>query len=218
MIKEIKKAIFKVLLIVLILCVFQMNAFSRLILNGTEAAFHQPEQTEIERYVMEGAGYFLKSHSDTLLLLNKIELSDLNGVDYSELQQLAADALTNMQNAKATYFSLTQIADTALYEQTVIDLLPVFNYNSFQQAKDLNSVTFGRAEAYLGAGDVRGIYHKILSDTQTIIDKLSVVKSAVDTGLLPETSDLWRLNQSYSETQLLGQYVAEVFYDITGKN
>ena len=73
-------------------------------------------------------------------------------------------------------------------------------------------------ETYLGTGDVRGIYHKILSDSQVIIDKLTVVKSVIDTGSLPETSDLWRLNQLYSDTQLLGQYAAEVFYDITGKN
>ncbi len=216
--KEMKSAILKGLLVVFILCVFQMNAFSRLVFNGTPEGFVGPDQPVIEGYVVEGAGYFLKSRSDTLLLFNKIELSDLNGVNYAELQQLVDNALANMQNAKAKYTSLTQIADTALYDQTIIDRLSGFDYYTFQQAKGLNSVIFGQVEAYLGTGDVRGIYHKILSDTQAIVDKLTVVKSAIDTGTLPGTSDLWRLNQSYSDTQLLGQYAAEIFYDITGKN
>lgn len=218
MIKGIKLAILKVLSVVLILSVFQVNAFSRFILNGVTASFVEQDQPVIEGYVMEGAGYFLKSHSDTLLLLNQIELSDLNGVDYVELQQLVDNALTNMLNAKAEYTSLTQIADTALYDQTVVDQLPAFGYYSFQQAKGLNNGILGQVEDYLGNGDVRGIIHKILLDTQVIIDKLVDVKSVIDTGSLPETSDLWRLNQFYSDTQLLGQYAAEVFYDITGKN
>ena len=218
MIEKKKVAILEVLLGVFVLCAFQMDAFPRFILNGGAASFEEQAQPVIEGYVAEGAGYFLKSHSDTLLLLNKIELSDLNGVDYTELQQLVDNALYNMQNAKTKYTSLTQIADTALYEQAVIDQLLTFDYYSFQQAKGLNGIIFDQVGTYLGTGDVRGMYHKILSDTQEIIDKLTVVKSIIDSGTLPETASLWRLNQSYSDTQFLGQYAAEVFYDITGKN
>lgn len=217
MIKQKKTAILKVLLGVLVLCVFQMNAFSRIILNGSPEGFEGPEQPVIEGLVIEGAGYFLESQSDTLLLLNKIELSDLDGVDYAELQLLVNNALTNMENAKGKYTSLTQIADTTPYDQTVIDQLTAFDYYSFQQANDLNSVIFGEMETYLGSGDIRGLYHKILSDTQTIIDKLTVVKAGLDAGTIPVTSDLWRLNQSYSDTLFTGQYAAEVFYEITGK-
>jgi len=217
MIERKKVANLKVLLGVFVLSAFQMIAFPRFILNGGAASFEEQDQPAIEGYVAEGAGYFLKSHSDTLLLLNKIELSDLNGVDYAELQQLVDNALYNMQNAEANYTFLTQTADTAIYEQAVIDQLLAFDYYSFQQAKGLNGIIFDQVETYLGTGDVRGIYHKILSDTREIIDKLTVAKSIIDSGTLPETASLWRLNQSYSDTQFLGQYAAEVFYDITGK-
>ncbi|MDQ1353990.1 MAG: hypothetical protein QG657_4299, partial [Acidobacteriota bacterium] len=144
--------------------------------------------------------------------------SDLNGVDYAELQQLVESALTNMVNAKAKYSSLTQIAETTAYEQTVIDLLTTFDYYSFQQTYGLNSVIFNQTATYLETGDIRGLYDKILSDTQAIIDKLTSIKSVIDAETLPETSYLWRLNQSYTDTLLVGQYAAEVFYDITGKN
>jgi hypothetical protein len=212
-----KSLILKVFPVVFALSVFQMNGFSRFILNGSPESFTEQAQPEIEGYVMEGAGYFLKSQSETLLLLNKIELSDLNGVDYAELQQLVESALANMVNAKAKYSALTQIADTTAYEQSVIDLLKTFDYYSFQQTYGLNSVIFNQTAAYLETGDVRGLYDKILSDTQTIIDRLSFVKSVIDAETLPDTSYLWRLNQSFSDTLFVGQYAAEVFYDITGK-
>ena len=215
--KKKKLAILKVFLGVFVLCVFQMNVLSRFILNGTSDGFEDAEQTVIEGYIIEGAGYFLKSQSDTLLLLNKIELSDLDGVDFTELQKLANDALMNMVNAKAKYVLLTQTANTAPYKQTIIDQLKSFDYCTFKQEKDLNSVIFEKVEAYLVLGDIRGIYQKILIDTETIIDKLTSIKSIVDTGRLPATSDLWRLNQNYSETLFLGQYAAEIFFEITGK-
>lgn len=213
-----KLSILKAFLGVLALCVFQMNAFSRFILNSTSEGFAESDQPAIEGYVIEGAGYFLKSYSDLLLLMNKIELSDMYGVDYAELQQLVNSALSNMENSREKYTSLTQIADKAPYKQTVIAQLTAFDYNSFGQAKELNGVITGKMETYLGFGDVRGIYHKILTDTQAIIDKLIIVRSAVDTGILPVTSDLWRLNESYLDTLFLGQYAAEIFYNITGKN
>jgi hypothetical protein len=218
MIEKMKTAILKVFLGVLVLYVFQMNAFSRFMLNGTSKGFEETEQTIIEGYVIEGAGYFLKSQSETLLLLNKIELSDLNGVDFTELQKLVKSALMDMANAKSEYILLIQAVNTAPYKQTVIDQLKSFEYYAFQQVKDLDSVIFEKMETYLVSGDIRGIYQKILMDTQTIIDKLTTVKSNIDMGTLPSNSDLWRLNQSYFDTLFLGQYAAEIFYEISGKN
>lgn len=218
MIKQVSTAILKTLMGILILCVLQMNGFSRLIGNGSSDAFEGAEQTVIEGYVMEGAGYFLKSQSDAFLLLNKIELSDLNGVNYTELKQLVSSTVSAMENAKAKYAALIQTADTTPYRLSIIDRLPTFDYYSFQQSRGLNSVIFNETATYLAAGDVRGLYRKLLSDTQGILDKLNFIKSCVDAGTLPATSYLWRLNQTYAETFLFGQYTAEIFYDITGKN
>lgn len=218
MIKHSKLAVLKVLMGVLILCVFQMYGFSRFMLNGTDEAFTEQQQPVIKSYVMEGAGYFLKSQADTLLLLNKIELSDLNGLNYTELQQLLNNAIINMENARAKYTALTQTADTATYQASIIDRLTIIDYYSFQQTNGLNSVIFNQAVSYFNSGDIRGLYHKILSDTQAILDKLTFIKSYIDTNTLPQTSYFWRLNQSYSDTLLSGQYAAEIFYNITGKN
>ncbi|MCU0288919.1 MAG: hypothetical protein MUF15_21305 [Acidobacteria bacterium] len=218
MIKQFSFAVLKVLTGVLVFCILQINGFSRLIGNGTSAAFDESGQTVIESYIIEGAGYFLKSQSDTLLLLNKIELSDLNGANFTELQQLVNNSITAMENATAKYSILIQTTDNTPYRSSIIDRLPSFDYNSFQEARGLNSVIFNQTLNYLANGDIRGFYRKLLSDTQDILDKLFFIKSNIDAGTIPPTSYLWRLNQSYANTFLFGQYAAEIFYDITGKN
>jgi hypothetical protein len=127
------------------------------------------------------------------------------------------NTIAHVTNAKTKYHDLTQMADAAPYDQSFITELVNFDYVSLQQAKSLNSVIFNQVETYLSAGDIRGIFHKTLADTQQILDLLIPIKSAVDAETLPGTEDLWRVNQSYSETQLTGQYAAEVFSAVTGK-
>lgn len=209
MTKQTKSAILKVFLGILILSLFNLGAFSRVIHNGSGGAFPEPDRSTIEVYVIEAAGYFLKSNSDALLLANKIELSDIYGVDYSELQQIISSTIMNMENAKTTYTELTRIADNTPYAPTVINKLLNFRYS--------NNLKANRVETYLSAGDVRGLYHKMISDTQGILDQLMFIKSSIDAGTIPETSYLWRLNQSYYKTLLFGQQAAETFFHITGK-
>lgn len=217
MIKKNNSVILKLLLGVFVLFLFNNHVFTKLVHNGAKKGFEEPESTIIQGYVIEAAGHFLESHSDFLLFLNRIELADLNGVDYSELQSMINNTIANMENAKTKYNELTQIADAAPYDQSFITGLLNFDYASLQQDKSLNSVIFNEVENYLSTGDIRGIFHKTLADTQHILDMLTLIKSAVDAETLPETEDLWRVNQAYSETQLVGQYAAEVFSEVTGK-
>ncbi|MCP5107290.1 MAG: hypothetical protein GY950_28140 [bacterium] len=212
--KQSKSAILKVLVGVCIVVLFSVNAFARLVANGSPKGFVEPERPAIEGLVIEGAGYFLKSHSDTLLFLNKVELSDIQGADFTELQLLIDNAIADMQNAKTKYISLTEIADTAPYDQAFITALLNLDYASFQQNNGLNGVIFSETQTYLSSGDIRGVYHQLLSDTQDILDKLALVKTAVDAETIPEMSYIWRLNQAYSDTLFFGQYAAEVFYEV----
>lgn len=212
-----KTTILKVFLGIFILCFFHMQGMARFIANTSEIAFEEPGSTGIRAYVIEAAGDFLNSQSNFLLFLNKIEMEELNGVDYAELQQVINNAVVHMENARTKYTALTQLADNTPYDQATNTELMAFNYTSFQENKGLNGVIFNEVEAYLIAGDVRGLYHQILGDTQSILDQLNVIKSAVDAEVIPNNSHLWQVNQSYSATLLSGQYAAEVFYDLNGK-
>ena len=212
-----KTAIFKVFLVTFILCLFHMQGIARVIANTSEIAFEEPGSTGIRQYVIEAAGDFLNSQSNFLLFLNKIEMEELNGIDYAELQQVINNAVVHMENARTKYNDLTQLADSTPYDQPTITQLMNFNYTSFQESKGLNSVIFNKGKTYLSCGDVRGLYHQLLADTQSILDQLTVIKSVVDAGVIPENSGLWQVNQSYCETLLFGQYAAEIFYDVAGK-
>jgi hypothetical protein len=161
--------------------------------------------------IIEGAGYFLKSHSDMLLILNKVELSALSGPDYPGMQALMKDALENMEKAGETYKSLIAAAKETPYNPEVITKLMMFDYETFRETNGLNKDIFSRVKNYLVKGDVTGLYVLLESDMVFIIQQLKVIKSSIDTGTFPGISLLWRLNQKYSESLLTGQYIAEVF-------
>ena len=164
--------------------------------------------------IIEGAGYFLKSHSQMLMLLNKVELSERCGADYPGMQLLVKDALDNMQKAGETYKSLVAAAKATPYDPDVIAKLTVFDYDSFREANGLNKDIFSRVKKYLVKGDVTGLYVLLAADMTLIIEQLQAVKTGLDAGTMPVISLLWRLNQKYGESLLSGQYIAEVFKNL----
>ncbi|MCU0288501.1 MAG: hypothetical protein MUF15_19165, partial [Acidobacteria bacterium] len=55
-----------------------------------------------------------------------------------------------------------------------------------------------------------GLDNTILSNMETILKQLYIVKTIVDKDLIPDVSILWRLNQLYMEAHLFGQYMSEI--------
>lgn len=200
-----------------ILVIFGMNSFAMVIANESDSGFAEPQQAGIRELVMQSAGYFLQSQSDIFLFSRKLELSELNGVDYTELLQIIESAVANMEDAVSSYTLLTQSADSAPYDQGINAALLAFNYSSFRESRSLNSVIFGEVENYLNSGDIRGLYHKILLDAEDIRDRLAILKSAVQSETFPGAAGVWQVNESVSTTLLFGQYSAEIFYEILGK-
>lgn len=196
------------------------NAFALIYGNETDGGFEgtggggKTTVTPIRTYVIEGAGYFLGSYSDILVFLNKIELAELKGIDYAELQKIIDNAVTNMREAKETYFDLTQLADVTPYNTDVIEKLTAFDYSAFQRENELNAAVFAEVEGYLGKGDIRGVYHRFLSISDELLTRLNAVKTEIDAYRLPRSGDLWDLNESASLSLLFGQYTAEVFHCI----
>ncbi len=204
----------------MVILLFSSNAFALIYGNETDGGYEgtgnggKTAFVPIRAYVIEGAGYFLSSYSDILVFLNKIELAELKGIDYPELQKIIAGAVTNMQQAKETYFNLTQLADVTPYNTGVIEKLTVFDYSAFQRENQPNGAVFAEVEAYLGKGDIRGVYHRFLSISEELLARLNTVKTEIDANRFPQSRDLWDLNESASLSLLFGQYTAEVFHRI----
>lgn len=222
MMKQVEfKSISKVFLVIIVLFFLTGHVFALVYGNESDKGFDggsgggKSSTPIIRTYVIRGAGYFLSAHSDILLFLDKTELAELDGVDYTELQGIITNALQHMQQAGDTYFNLTQTADITPYNMEVIDQLVQFDYAAFQQEKGLNAVIFADAAAYLSKGDIRGIYHRFLSVCENLLVQLNAIKADIDARRFPQAQDLWNLNQYTGKSLLFGQYTAQVFHQVT---
>ncbi len=222
---QIKKTNQKVILGLLILGLFTFNSYSMVAGNWSECAYRGecdggestsliivPMSTSMRTLIIEGAGYFLDSHSGMQAFLNRVEMSEMNGsMDYNEIREILYQVIEDMEKAREAYYNLKIKADNTPYRQDVIQNLLAFNYDEFQAVNGLTASVFENVKNYLSKGDVRGIYGNMLSGTEEILSKLYEVKQMVDSDQFPEITMLWRINQLFSETLLFGQFTSAVF-------
>jgi hypothetical protein len=166
------------------------------------------------RLIAIGGGHFLQSLSDIHRFLGLIESSEATGADFEAIQEAVNAAILNMEKAQDTYYQLKGLAAITPYNQVVINRLIDFDFEGFQKQTGLLPTIFDQVRAYLAAGDVRGIYQRFYDQTGDLLERLRIIKSAVDGGQFPSLAIAWRLNQKCTEYKLFGQYVAEVFYKI----
>ena len=211
--KQNKQLISKIFIVLFILAAINQSSYGLIIANRGDCVLGCDEEksTGLKSYIIYGAGYLLRSYSDMMLFLDKVEMSELNGIDYTEMRNVLNKAIEKMEMANQYYFQLKQAADNTPYHQSAIESLVSFDYTGFQKERGLNAVIFQDVQAYLCKGDVRGIFSRLLSETEDILAKLYKIKEFVDSDKFPELSILWRVKQSFSELILFGQAAAEIF-------
>ncbi|MCK4766291.1 MAG: hypothetical protein KAW12_29115 [Candidatus Aminicenantes bacterium] len=211
-----EEKILKVLPVVFILFFLKSGVFALIWHNTSDDAFVPGDRDgdSIREHIIRGAGSFLKSHSFMQAFLEKIELAELECLDYNQLLLTLDDAIGKMLETKVRYRALTAEADITPYNQDVINQLLIFDYAGFQDNRSLNGDVFALVQSFLEQGDVRGVYHKTLVDVEEILLTLGVLRVDVAAGLFPDPADLWNANCSYSLSLLFGQYVTAVFMDI----
>ncbi|MCP5052613.1 MAG: hypothetical protein GY940_35925, partial [bacterium] len=96
-----KMTVWKFVFTLTILMTMSSYAFPWWYVNASENGFGggAESSSDLESYIIEGAGYFLESYSDTLLFMKKVELSGRDGLDHGELSAMLGSALTNMEQA-----------------------------------------------------------------------------------------------------------------------
>jgi hypothetical protein len=221
----IKKVTLNIFIGLTILIFMNIKVYSVLVGNYTDCGFgggggesKSLTSFTIRIYIIEGAGYFLNSHSSIQALLNRVELSELNVIDFNEMKEILYKAIEDMEKAKDSYYNLKQEADKTPYNPVMINFLLNFDYGGFQEEKGLNLTIFENVKNYLSRGDIRGIFSNFLANSESILEQLYAIKEWLDADKLPEISILWRVNQTYVEAHLFGQYTSEVFYDIISEN
>ncbi len=182
--------------------------------NSSNSLSGPASASMIESFIEEGGGYFLNAFSNILTLSNRVEMSNLNAVDYKELQKIAETGLANLQNAKSTYHLLILTAHSTPYNPAVISKLKAFDYNGFMRKNSLNGVILKELEDYLGMGDITGIYKRFYSKLIFMEGLLLSIKHRVDLNQLPGISEIWQLNETASNNLQFGQYAARVFAEL----
>lgn len=228
--KQLKQATLKIFVGILVLIFTSSLAFSTIWGNWSECGYeggcegregnsigvYVGENVESEKgisirmLIVESAGHLLNSYSGMLTLLNRVEMSELNGPNTAEIRELTDRVIEDMEKANCTIQLLKTTADQTPYYQPVIQRLLTFDFDGLQMDRGLNAVIFAEVKAYLSQGDIRGLYASFLDNTEEILDLLYTVKASVNADKLPDLHSLWRINQDYMSLITSGQYTSEV--------
>ena len=168
----------------------------------------------LKTYVVESAGYFLKSHDAYLEFLYCVEMSESKGIESADFKNALYNAIDNMEKAKIAYSNLKTASEKIPYNREMIDQLMKFDYDGFRIKNGLNEPIFEKLRTFLGRGDIAGIDDAVIANMDSILSRLYELNVSVDKGMVPEVALIWRTNQAYTEAQLFGQYMSEVFRDI----
>jgi hypothetical protein len=222
MIKSNKELILKIFIgIIISMMIYQMG-LSCIYHNGSGRGFEDPEDpadglkadSKISVLIEECAGYFLNGYSDFLSFLNRFELQDLNGIDYNEWQEKLDPAIDNIKNAKKAFQKLIQKAEITPYKKDIVEKLINFDYDDFMEKNGLNAEIFKKVEYYLSEGDIIGNYKLAYNSICAIEEMLNLIKVKLLLNKMPELSNIWKLNETFSETLIYGGYVARVFFNL----
>jgi len=219
-----KHSLSKVLCGIAVILLFHFNLSAFIFFNNSEICFNQASGYEgeiavlqcetLRCHVIDGAGYFLDSHADVIRLLQALEVGELSGLDYNRLRFRLDSAIEHLLAAQNTYSKLKQTADLIPYDSLVLDQLLNFNYDVFRAENHLLEPIFERVRFFLCNGAVRELYGEVLTQIERILVISYEIKAKIDIGEYPGLSDLYKLNDSYSESLLFGEYAARVFREI----
>lgn len=213
--KTLKKTMFQSTIALLLILSLSIHVYSALYGNwreclNTPGCTCETLTSDLSTYVVDSAGYFFNSHSAFQAFLNRVELAETNGIDAVELKGILYSAIDNMEKAKTAYANLIIISEKMPLNQALIDQLAKFDYTSFRAKYGLVESTFEKIKMFLSKGDIKGLDSTMLANMDNILTQQYIVKSSIDKGGIPDIAILWRLNQSYFEAQLFGQYMSEI--------
>jgi len=161
----------------------------------------------VEGIIVESGSNLILANSSYQLFLNKVELSDMYGVDFQILKGYLKTAIENLENAEGYYAELVDASEKLSYNEKNILRLKHFDYKSDTAIP----LIWERVKSFLQNGDVKGAFKNVHTDCTRLLQSLYEVDSNLSKGVLP-IEDIMRANQLFFEIQLFGQYSAEVFH------
>jgi hypothetical protein len=181
--------------------------------NGSGEGYSSIDSS-LRTLVITGAGHFIQSQALYQQFLHKIELAELYGVNYDELQGILNESIIGIESANKTYYDFIKLAAAIPYNESFIAALESFDYDGFREKNHLNAVIFSKLAVLLKNGNLTGVYEEIYRKTGEISRLLYVVKAYTDKYIFPEIPVLWQINRVYFDSYVFGQYAAMVFNEV----
>ena len=207
----------KIALFGLVVLFASMTLFGVVIANHGESGYNGDGEGNkaindpLKTMIITGAGNFIQSQALFQQFLHKIELAELYGVNYDELQGILNDAIIGIESANTTYYDFIKLAAATPYNESFIAALESFDYDGFRGKNHLNAIIFSKLASLLRNGNITGVYQEIYRNSGKISRLLHKVKYAVDKDIFPEITVLWQINRVYFDSYIFGQYAAMIF-------
>jgi hypothetical protein len=165
--------------------------------------------------LIPGAGIsFLESARDFEDFLKEVEKSELYGPNYPVLQAAIEQAIVGMDNARCKYEEIFNISKDLAMDAVILEKLYQFDYIGLQSEYHLNPQVFEKAVLFCQGGDIIGIYNHTFETTAAILENLNRIKAELENKSLPDLYIIWETGQLYCESEMFGQYVSRIFYEI----
>ena len=164
--------------------------------------------------IPEAAVNFLESTRDFEDFLKEMEKSELYGPNYPVLNDAIEKAIDGMKNARCRYEEIVNISESLEIDIFILKKLIEFDYDGLQSKYHLNPSIFKKAATFCKRGDIIGIYTHTFDTIDAILKNLNHIKSKVEEDSLPELYIIWETGQLYCESEMFGQYVSRIFYEI----
>jgi hypothetical protein len=184
------------------------------IMTTSPPGIHNTAANYLRDRINKSATNFLAAYSHLLIFLKDMEISEANVVDDNASGLHLDKTIEYMESARKKYNELVEKTKYLPYKESVLLKLENFDYDQFRERKNLGKDVFEKIKAFLGKGDVRGLYKETLSQLNNILIISRDIKSNLKSSKSVLLSDLWKLNQLCSEAMFMGQYAAQVFEEI----
>ncbi len=217
MFKKNPSIFFKALMLCFILSVFCTQIYPRIWCNTTDGGFSDDAVLagfSMKTHIVEAAAHFLNAYGHSMLLLNKVELSELYGLNFPEAQELVNAAAQEMNDAIVEFALLRELAERTPYNKNVLDMVTAYDFEAFELRKKANTSILSNLKGFLLEGKLREFYTQMDANLNEIVGHLNLLKSQLDGNINPDFETIHNLNQILAETMVSGEYAAEIFHEV----
>jgi hypothetical protein len=212
--------------IIIILSLMSVFSFSRIVFNwpcllydgqcppaNSNQSSIQSLSPSLGQLSIDAAGFFLQSNSDYQAFLKKIELSEIYGANYGELIDLITSSIDNMEMANSTYYQVWQLSKSLERNPVVLRKMTRLDYRLILDEKRMIPSIFIEVERFLKPGNMSAAFEKIYNDTGEVLQGMKSLRTLLESNSI-DIPKCWEVNQLFLKTQLFGQYISQVFFEI----